>query len=115
MQDKESTRHFFRQFGLGCTYVEEDLKMLTLHRVEEGEGPKDALLFFKTTFPVLFEALEAKFELMSSSIRIVEQKHGQMRCSHLLGAGQGFTDAQQSYVTNLTNQGHRFCTSNTAS
>ena len=52
-------------------------------------------------FPILFECLEAKFALLPSSTRIVEQKHGQLRHSLKAKAGQDFTDSQQQYLTNV--------------
>ena len=97
--NQEDMCHYFRQFGFGCACIEEDLKRLTLHRHEEP--PTEALTFFRATFPILFEALEAKFGLMPSSTRIVEQKHGQLRDSLRLGVGHDFTDAQQQYITNV--------------
>jgi len=67
---------------------------------EQLQPDDDYILYFKQTHNILFEALEAKFGLMPSATRIVEQKHGQLRDCLRLGVGHDFTDTQQQYVTN---------------
>ena len=88
-----------QQFGLGIKCVKEELRELTLFSNEES--PKDGLADFKSKFPILFDCLAAKFSLLPSSTRIVEQKHGQLRHSLKLMVGQDFTDSQQQYITNV--------------
>ena len=92
--------HYFQQFGVGMMCVEKNLKALTLKRWEE-KPPNYGLRQFKDEFATLFECLEAKFYLLPSSTRIVEQKHGQLRHSLKLMAGHDFTDSQQQYITNV--------------
>ena len=95
--------HYFQQFGLGCACIGDNLKKLTLHNVEDDslEDDEEALLFFKRIFPILFECLEAKFGLMPSTTRIIEQKHRQIRDSLKILVGQDFTDAQHKYISNM--------------
>ena len=77
------------------------MKRLTLYNNEQQDVPKDSLLDFCKKFPILFEALEAKFALMPSSTRIVKQKHGQLRECLRDCVGQAYTDAEQQYITNM--------------
>ena len=75
------------------------MKRLTLHQHEEL--PTEALTYFRATFLILFEALEAKFGLVPSSSRTVELKHGHLRDSLRLGVGHDFTDAPQQYIIRM--------------
>ena len=100
--DTANVCHFFRQFGLGLACVEEELKRLSLFNVEQlAPADTDPLSMFKRDFPVLFECLEAKFALLPSVTRIVEQKHGQLRHSLKPKAGHDFTDSQQQCLSNV--------------
>ena len=101
-KDQENVWHYFQQFGMGISCVEPELKKLTLFNVEEP--PRNSLLYFKKEYPILFECLSAKFALLPSSTRIVEQKHGQLRHSLKPKAGLDFTDSQQQYLTNVEYQ-----------
>ena len=98
--DAENVCHFFQQFGLGKACVEAELKDLSLFNLEPpADG--DGLERFMRKFPILFECLTAKFALLPSSTRIVEQKHGQLRHSLKPKAGNDFTDSQQQHLTNV--------------
>ena len=94
--------HYFQQFGMGISVVGPDLKKLTLFNVEEPS--RNDLHYFKKEYPILFECLSAKFALLPSSTRIVEQKHGQLRHSLKPKAGLDFSDMQQQYLTNVEYQ-----------
>ena len=98
-KDKENVWHYFQQFGLGISCVGPQLKKLTLHNLEEP--PRNGLQYFQQEFPILFECLAAKFALLPSSTRILEQKHGQLRHSLKPKVGHDFTDSQQQYLTNV--------------
>ena len=100
VKNEKDLCHYFQQFGLGMECVKNNLKALTLKRWEE-KPPNYGLREFKVEYEFLFECLEAKFSLLPSSTRIVEQKHGQLRHSLQLMAGHDFTDSQQQYVTNI--------------
>ena len=58
-------------------------------------------MHLKGKYPILFECLCAKFSLLPSSTRIVEQNHGQLRHSLKAKVGHDFTDSQQQYLTNI--------------
>ena len=73
--------HFFRQSGFGESCVADDFKKITLHNIEPNTLQTDSVIYFKVNFPILFKALFSMFELIPSTTRIVEQKHGQLRDS----------------------------------
>ena len=91
--------HYFRHFGVGRSYAEGSLRALALYRLEFPNN--HWLESFRKEFPTLFECLEAKFSILPSSERIVEQKNGQLRHSLKDTVGNNFTDHQQQCLTNV--------------
>ena len=74
------------------------------HEVQDHDVQRmndDALFYFKEEFPILFECLEAKFGLMPSTTRIVEQKHGGVQMDITGRQSLCFIDISEQYKTNV--------------
>jgi hypothetical protein len=104
-EDEESVTHWFQEIGFMRPCIQGDLQRLRkLAPVEEAERglPRQGVLgAFRTEFPVIFAALDAKFGLMPSNTRIAEQVHGGLRDSLKEGVSYAFTDAQRSFLVNI--------------
>ena len=100
--DKEILTHFYKQIGFDRETIEKDLKKLSkAESVAVNAKDHGELDTFKNTYPILFSCLDATFGLMPSNSRIAEQTHGGLRESSKASESLAFTDAQQSYITNI--------------
>ena len=103
-KEPEKTLHWWRQFGLHRGVLLDDLQRLS--RAEGNETPlgpledasKSPLASFKTTYPILYECLEAVFGLMMSNSRLCEQIHGMLRHALRDGTGMAEVDSRQGYA-----------------
>jgi hypothetical protein len=84
-EDEESVTHWFQEIGFMRPCIQGDLQRLSKSTTVEGEEPglprQGVLRAFRTNFPVIFGALDAKFGLMPSNSRIAKQVHGGLRQS----------------------------------
>ena len=95
----EDVVHYWLQFCLNWPCMTEDLQKLSKVVEVPDTGDIIPLLYFRDTYPNLFECFDAVFHLMMSNSRLCEQIHGMMRKLLRLGTGQREADSQRSYST----------------
>ena len=101
-EDQSKFVHYFKQFGLHHDAVQPDISRLSKLRDRTEPGYKLArpLSYMKQTFPIIFEAMAAVFQLFPSNSRILEQLHGILRQAIKPGDTIKFTDCQSRYTSN---------------
>jgi hypothetical protein len=103
-EDKEPLTHWFQEIGFMILCIQANLQTLsktTLEAVEPGLPRQGVMHSFKTEYPVIFAALDAKFCLTHSNSQISKQMHGALCDSLKEGVSYAFTDAQWLFMVNI--------------
>jgi len=101
-EDESKFVHYFKQFGLHRDVVLPDINLLSklMDRTVPDYKLMRPLSYMKLTFPIIFEAMAAVFQLLPSNSRILEQLHGILRQAIKPGDTIKLTDCQSRYTSN---------------